>query len=463
MGVHTSTGVDIRRILDEFGDAMPRTLEESQVTTKAARAKLGQGIHWRSIDPTVHLGYRVAPRGGRWVVRWYVEGKYQQETVGTADDAMDGDGVTCFSFQQAVIAARKLVEGKRMEAVSKAAGQPVTVRSVTEAYILEREKIERTRGARLDAGNRIRKHILSDTAIADKELHCLTEVDLQDWRGRLPAEFARSTIVRINNDFKAALNAGISKHARRLQALNASHIGVVVKNGLAATDAASPVARDKIILPDADIRRLVEAADAFDLEDGWAGDLSRLVLVLAATGARFSQAVRMTVADVQPAQSRLMVPVSFKGRGTKNSSLVAMPVGDEVFESLRPAITGRRGTETLLVRPRWKQLTPTKWTMVDRGPWKTPSELARPWKEIIARAELSADVPPYALRHSSIVRGLRSGLPVRLVAALHDTSTAMIEKHYSAYIVSALDELAVRAVIPLRGAKVTHLAPVAAA
>lgn len=93
----------------------------------------------------------------------------------------------------------------------------------------------------------MRKHILSDAAIAHKELHCLTEADLQDWRGRLPANFARATVLRVNNDFKAALNAGVSKHARRLQSLNASHVGVVVKNGLAATDAVSPVARDKII------------------------------------------------------------------------------------------------------------------------------------------------------------------------------------------------------------------------
>ena len=55
----------------------------------------------------------------------------------------------------------------------------------------------------------------------------------------------------------------------------------------------------------------------------------------------------------------------------------------------------------------------------------------------------------YALRHSSIVRGLRAGLPVRLVAALHDTSTAMIEKHYAAFIVDATEELARRAVTHL--------------
>jgi hypothetical protein len=62
---------------------------------------------------------------------------------------------------------------------------------------------------------------------------------------------------------------------------------------------------------------------------------------------------------------------------------------------------------------------------------------------------LSADTVPYALRHSSIVRGLGGGLPVRLVAALHDTSSAMIERHYAAYIVDAMDDLVGRTIVPL--------------
>jgi hypothetical protein len=50
-------------------------------------------------------------------------------------------------------------------------------------------------------------------------------------------------------------------------------------------------------------------------------------------------------------------------------------------------------------------------------------------------------VIPYALRHSSIVRGLRANLPIRLVAALHDTSVVMIERHYGRYIADGLEEL----------------------
>jgi hypothetical protein len=37
----------------------------------------------------------------------------------------------------------------------------------------------------------------------------------------------------------------------------------------------------------------------------------------------------------------------------------------------------------------------------------------------------------YALRHSSIVRQLLAGVPVRIVAAGHDTSVKMIEHTYS--------------------------------
>ena len=40
----------------------------------------------------------------------------------------------------------------------------------------------------------------------------------------------------------------------------------------------------------------------------------------------------------------------------------------------------------------------------------------------------------YCLRHSSIVRMLLRNVPIRLAASLHNTSVAMIEKHYSRYI-----------------------------
>jgi hypothetical protein len=40
-------------------------------------------------------------------------------------------------------------------------------------------------------------------------------------------------------------------------------------------------------------------------------------------------------------------------------------------------------------------------------------------------------------------------LPIRLVAALHDTSVEKIERHYSRWITESLEEIVARAVIPL--------------
>lgn len=82
-----------------------------------------------------------------------------------------------------------------------------------------------------------------------------------------------------------------------------------------------------------------------------------------------------------------------------------------------------------------------------RGPWKT-AELTRPWQAIRERTGL-LEVIPYALRHSSIVRGLRKGLPIQHVAILHNTSVKMIEWHYAKYIATALEDLARAAVVPL--------------
>ena len=74
--------------------------------------------------------------------------------------------------------------------------------------------------------------------------------------------------------------------------------------------------------------------------------------------------------------------------------------------------------------------------------------MVRPWQAVIKALALH-HVVPYALRHSSIVRGLRAGLPIRLVASNHDTSVQMIERHYARYIADGLEELSAKAVIPL--------------
>lgn len=148
----------------------------------------------------------------------------------------------------------------------------------------------------------------------------------------------------------------------------------------------------------------------------------------------------------------ILTPLSTsrKGAGGKRVEKIAVLLSEEVIIELAPLIKGRASRAPLVERWRHTQISPMEWSRERRGPWNHASEMTRPWAQIVEQSGLffpNDTLLPYALRHSSIVRGLRAGLPTRLVAALHDTSVLMIEKHYSAYVVDALHELAARAVM----------------
>ncbi len=429
----------------------------SKIGTREQRKKLKASgkPYFEDLERGLDFGYRKgAARGGKWVLRRYLgDRKYVVETIGAADDDDRADGVKVLTYDQARVFARQRAHAVAEEARIASLGPVVTVRAAIEEYLTAREKREAKDrgqvGLKRDARSRLTKHVLADENLAATALAVLTTDNLASWRDGL--KMAPGSAQRTVNDLKAALNAV----ARRAKAQLPATIRDTIKDGLASVTAAPAVAREAQVLPDADVRALISAAWQVDAEGDWGGDLARMVLVLAATGARFSQVMRMVVADVQPAQKRVMIPVSRKGRGVKHTTHIAVRVGDDVLAALAKATAGRKGSEPLFLRPHWRQIGPAKWEKGEQGPWFASAELTRPWGAIVAKAKLAAGTVPYALRHSSIVRGLRAGLPVRLVAALHDTSSTMIERHYAAFIVDAMDELAARAVVPLTTAPAT--------
>ncbi|WP_210272657.1 integrase [Chthonobacter rhizosphaerae] len=344
---------------------MAKTLSESGITSRSARAKLKVGLHWRGIDPDVHLGYRKGLRGGRWLVRSYEGGgAYVQATLASADDVLDADGDTVLSFDQAARKARAHVAKVRADRLAAAAGPVLTVSAAIETYLAvreAREKTQRSTGMKRDARSRLTRHVLG-TPLATTPLHSLAEPDLVVWLAGLAETLAPASVRRLVNDLKAAINLAARMHRARLPA----SLPVIVRNGLTTPEAHGGEARRQI-LSDADVRRIVLAAQEFDATAGWDGDLARLVLVLAATGARFSQVARITVADVQLAEGRLMIPTSRKGRGTKGGR-VGVRVGEDVLKALRPVITGRKGPMPLLERWRHRQTEVGAWTRDRRAP-----------------------------------------------------------------------------------------------
>ncbi|MDI1296218.1 MAG: tyrosine-type recombinase/integrase [bacterium] len=360
--------------------------------------------------------------------------------MGEADDELPADGNRVLSWKDAFAKAMKWVELYKNGNV--VLDLDVTVTKAVNQYILKRDArraAQAGRAVRSDASYKLTRHVLEDRKIASVLLRDLTEGDLLGWQRRLAKQHA-SSVQRIANDLKAALNAAGVEYRKMLP----GDFPITIKHGLsveAPTTTKSP-ARENQILSDDQVRSIVITAMAID------EDFGRLVLFLAATGARFAQVRRMVVADVQLEQARVMIPQSFKGK-KKECQYIRVAVGQDVLGVLRQATDGRPADAPLFERWFVRQVNVVTWERYARGPWSIPTEMTRNWKKAIAAAGLGPTTIPYALRHSSIVRGLRQNLPIRLVAALHDTSVAMIERHYARWITDGLDDMVARAVVPM--------------
>jgi integrase len=192
-----------------------------------------------------------------------------------------------------------------------------------------------------------------------------------------------------------------------------------------------------VIISDEKVREFVAIAYGLDHQFGLLTD------TLAITGARPSQAVRLRVEDLHdhPVRPKLMMPKSAKGggrnRSQKTTERYSVPITVQLAAKLKEAARGRADDAPLLMQS-------------DGSPWdKNPGQnYHRQVDKVVTAIGLEpADVTMYALRHSSIVRMLLQNVPIRLVASLHNTSVAMIEKHYSRYIVEHSDDISRKALL----------------
>jgi integrase len=414
----------------------------SDVDSPSKRARLPgrRNPYWIGISGGrggVSLGYRKAARGpGAWVAKIVLDGNRVEERIGTADD--DSAPFGAIPYRVAVTAALEWarqqhasLEDRRERPKSKKAP---TVTSAVEEYVEARRRRSDRDGR--NAEGRLRKHVLADDEFSVLALAKLRAADIEDWRGRL-TPMAPATENRLLNDLRAALNGAAERHRRSLSA----HLAGEIKVGTRANSVAGEARKQ--LLTDDQIRSSIEAASDVDV------DFGHLVLLAATTGARHSQLQRLTVGDLQAASSRAMMPSSRKGRAARSKPKVAVPLPAEAVAKMAAYAADRSTDEPLLLRWHYRRAGGLKWVKNHRGPWGAAYEVDEPWSAVVAKAQLPAGTVMYALRHSSIVRGLRNGLPVRLVAALHDTSSEMVEKHYAAFIADATEELSRRAVLQL--------------
>jgi integrase len=350
------------------------------------------------------LSVRSTAVGADWVRR-----------IGLADDLEPSDGRSVLTFWEATAAARKLA--RRQPGDEADDNRPLSVDEAITSY--QRDLASRN-GDPYNA-IRIRGHITS--VLLSKPVALLSARELKQWRDSLLAKgLAPATVNRTAIALRAALEL-VAAHDPRIANVRAFKIGL---SGLSDTHRAR-----NVILDDATVRRLIEAAYAHDRK------LGVLVDVLAVTGARPGQAARLVVADFRddPAAPRLMMPKSGKGgsrnRATRKAERCSVAITPALAAVLRQEIADRSLDAPLLMR-------------ASGDAWRdNPSrDYRQAVRAVVAATGLDPDaVTIYALRHSAIVRALLANVPIRVIAASCDTSVRQIERNYSRYITEHSDSI----------------------
>jgi integrase len=359
--------------------------------------------------------------GGNWT-----------KSFGIADDLEPEDGEHVFTYEQACERARALARGQNLDSIGTATSvRPGTVVEAIKDY----EDDLKVRGG--SVLNAVRLRAILPPEILATPVALLTMKSLRRFRNGLAKRVKRSSVNRYLKPAKAALTLAADNDPRITNRDAWS-------KGLAAfKDTDNP---NNVVLTDDEVRALVAAA--YEIDEA----LGLLVEALALTGARLSQVGRLLVGDVIPANghSALNMPSAKKGKGEKRISRKPVPIPEAFAARLRAASAERGAAEPLLLRS-------------DGTPWQPANADHRlGFMAAVTAAGLDPKkVTSYALRHSSITRSLLRGVPIRVVAATHDTSVGQIEKTYSAFIASHGDEVVRAALLdlnPPQGRNVRSLA-----
>ena len=393
---------------------MARKVRHSALETRSARLRLEirrRPYSGPSLARGISLMYRRNGTNGSWVLKASDgHGAYWTKAFALADDYEDSDGRNVLTFYEAQDQAKKLARGEDGSADTA----PITVDGALKDYKRDLE----ARNANPYNAESPRVHLTP--VLLAKPVQLLTVAELKKWRDSLLGKIKPATINRVCRCLFAALELA-RQHDERIQNRQAWEVGL----------AGLPDAQEvrNIILLDDEVREFVSAAYA--LEDGF-GLLSD---VLAVTGARPSQVVRLRIDDLHdhPVRPKLMMPKSAKGggrnRSQKRHERYSVPITSQLAARLKEAARGRASDASLLVQR-------------DGSPW--PKHPGQHYHHLVDKVVTAIGVDPavtmYTLRHSSIVRMLLANVPIRLIASLHNTGVAMIERHYSKFIAEYGDE-----------------------
>src|SRR6516225_1189424 len=305
---------------------MARKVSFSALESRSARLRLKirrRPYSGPSLARGIALMYRRNKTNGTWVLKVSDgHGAYWTKGFALADDFEDSDGKAVLTFYEAQDAAKRLARGED----GSADNAPMTVDGALKDY---RRDLE-ARSANPYNAESPRVHLTP--VLLAKPVQLLTAAELKKWRDSLLDKIKPATINRVCRCLFAALELA-RQHDERIQNRQAWEVGLA---GLPDAQEAR-----NVILSDDKVRKFVAAAYAHDEK------LGLLVDVLAVTGARPSQVVRLRVEDLHdhPVRPKLMMPKSAKGggrnRSQKKNERYSVPITPHLAAKLKDAASGR--------------------------------------------------------------------------------------------------------------------------
>jgi integrase len=405
---------------------MPRTARNAKVDSRSARAKLAKRAepYWTPIAKGRALGYRKGAKGGSWIARYRDDaGRQHYQSLGAADDLIDGDGATVLSFSQAQEHARDWF-AERARAEGGDQGGPYSVKQAVLDYLDEME----ARGAKSARDARTRAEAQIIPQLGGIEVKRLTAAKLKAWHrdlakapARLRTKPGEPQQYRDQDDDPETARRRKATANRVLAILRAS-LNHAWREGKVQSDDAwrrvkpfeeTDAARARYLSTD-EITRLVNACDP---------GFRELVQGALFTGCRYGELTRMRVADFNQDAGTVAVRSSKSGK-PRHVVLTA-----EGSEFLAAQTAGRDGDAPIFPRQ-------------DGEPWAQWQQ-RRPMIQACERARVSPAAGFHVLRHTYASHCVMAGIPLMVVAKnLGHSDTRMVERHYGhlsrSYVANAI-------------------------
>ena len=428
---------------------MARIVRNAKLDTRSARTKceVRREPYWQKISKGCFIGYRRIADGGTWVARMRdTEGRQHYEALGAADDTRDPDGLTVLSFAQAQEQARAWFTSKAREVAGHTEPQRgfFTVSAALEEYLTARER----RGSKGVKSDRYSAKARIDPVLGNVEVSRLTARRIQDWLqgiARAPKlirtrKFAKEqATAEFDADDFDAVRARRSTANRVLTVLKAALNYAFNEGRVDSDDAWRRVKPFREV--DAAVVRYLTADQCRRLVNACPRDFRSLVQAALATGCRYGELIRMSVADFNTVAGTVSVRLS---KGGKVRHVALAEEGRALFASLT---AGSANRERIFLR-------------TDGKHWG-PSHQQRPLTEASRIAAVEPAATFHVLRHTYASSLAMKGVPMGVIAAqLGHSDTRMTEKHYAHLAPSYVADTIRAALPPLADFRPSNVVPI---